>query len=135
MQLVVGAIIVDRLDAPSVVLAARRTRPAGRWEFPGGKVEPGEEPLSALTRELAEELGAAVRTGRELAPTGSRAWPLTDLLELRLWYAELADSEPTLSAAHQEIRWLPFAALDQLTWMDGDLAAVHSLMARHASAP
>ena len=45
------------------VLAARRTRPesaAGRWELPGGKVEPDEEPEAALRREVAEELGCTI---------------------------------------------------------------------------
>ena len=56
MLLVVGAAVVR----DGRVLACRRTAPpaaAGRWEFPGGKVEPGESPDAALVRELHEELG------------------------------------------------------------------------------
>ena len=56
---VVGAAIVR----DGRVLAARRTTPAsaaGRWEFPGGKVEPGETPDAALVREVAEELGCTI---------------------------------------------------------------------------
>jgi 8-oxo-dGTP diphosphatase len=59
-QVVVGAAIVR----DGRLLAARRTAPAsaaGRWEFPGGKVEPGERPEETLIRELAEELGIAVK--------------------------------------------------------------------------
>ena len=59
MKSVVGAAIFR----DGRVLAARRTAPpvtAGRWEFPGGKVEPGEQAEDALVREIAEELGCRV---------------------------------------------------------------------------
>ncbi|MFP4030852.1 MAG: (deoxy)nucleoside triphosphate pyrophosphohydrolase [Desulfococcaceae bacterium] len=52
------------------VLVARRApgfRHAGGWEFPGGKIEPGESPESCLARELAEEFGIAARVGRLVA--------------------------------------------------------------------
>ncbi|MFM7212080.1 MAG: NUDIX domain-containing protein, partial [Actinomycetota bacterium] len=56
-------------------LAARRTRPAwaaGRWEFPGGKVEPGETEQQALVREIREELGVEIEVVRRF----SGEWPL-----------------------------------------------------------
>ena len=65
-QVVVGAAIVR----DGRVLAARRTAPAsaaGRWEFPGGKVEPGRRAEAALVREIDEELGVRIGSTRWLA--------------------------------------------------------------------
>lgn len=71
-RLVVAAAVVDSLAAPSAMLCAARSYPpehAGRFELPGGKVEPGETPIRALARELAEELDLHVTLGAEVRPT------------------------------------------------------------------
>lgn len=119
----VGAVIVDRLGLPTRLLAARRTRPAalaGQWELPGGKVEPGEQPLDALHRELAEELGVRIRCGDELVPAAGTTWPLTPGLELRAWWCEVTHGEPRLSDAHDELRWLTADNLLDLPWLAPD---------------
>lgn len=123
VQLVVGAALVDRLDRPTRLLAARRTRPpalAGRWELPGGKVEPGETPQDALHRELAEELDVTVRLGAELLPTTGATWPLTAGLEMRVWWCELVAGQVAGSAVHDELRWLPATQLDDVAWLEPD---------------
>jgi 8-oxo-dGTP diphosphatase len=63
-KLVVAGVIAD--DRGCVLIAQRRADQALplQWEFPGGKVEPGEAPTAALARELAEELGITARVGR-----------------------------------------------------------------------
>ncbi|KQY56299.1 MULTISPECIES: (deoxy)nucleoside triphosphate pyrophosphohydrolase [unclassified Nocardioides] len=114
MKPVVGAAIVRH----GCVLAARRTSPpdaAGRWEFPGGKVEPGESPADALVREIAEELGCVVRV---------RSWldgvvPIGSTHELRVAVVDLVDGEPE-PTEHDALRWLTPEELDDVDWLQPD---------------
>ncbi len=128
--LVVAAAIVDDLRVPTRLLAARRCGPgplSGGWEFPGGKVEPGEHPVAALHRELAEELEVRVRLGAELPGPDGRAWPISASLELRLWFAELTEGTPSPTGSHDELRWLGRDQLDEVTWLPADLPIVDRL--------
>jgi 8-oxo-dGTP diphosphatase len=133
---VVAAVIVDDLDRPTRLLAARRSAPealAGRWEFPGGKVEPGEEQLDALRRELDEELGVRVALGAELPGPASGAWPITAKHRMRVWFARLQDGTPEPLEDHDELRWLTASELDDVPWLEGDVqivAALAQLLAR-----
>ncbi len=120
--LVVGAALVDDLARPSRVLAARRRHGslAGWWEFPGGKVEPGEEPTAALHRELAEELGLrSVQLGAELGEDG-RGWPLPNGSVLRVWWA-LTSEVLTPGPDHDAVRWLTAAEVLDVAWLPGDV--------------
>ncbi len=121
---------MDSITTPARVLAARRVEPralAGGWEFPGGKVEPGEDPLTALHRELAEELQIRVRLGAEFPPVGAGAWPIATGLEMRLWFAEVTAGTPIPTGSHDELRWLTAAELDHVTWLPADLAIIDRL--------
>jgi mutator protein MutT len=111
---VVGAAIVRH----GRVLATRRTRPvdaAGLWEFPGGKVEPGEEPAAAVVREVREELGCSVRVTGELA--GRQ--PIKERYTLQVLLAELVDGEP-VPHEHDAVRWLGPEELDEVAWLKPD---------------
>ncbi|MBO3735798.1 (deoxy)nucleoside triphosphate pyrophosphohydrolase [Glycomyces niveus] len=123
-KVVVGAAI----RAGDRVLAAARAYPpelAGLWEFPGGKVEPGETETEALVRECREELGVAIavgeRVGGDLATGGGRYL-------LRVYFAELTAGEPH-AKEHAELRWLGPAELDSVPWLPGNRPAVEALKA------
>jgi len=113
---VVAAAILDA--AGERVLAARRTAPpdaAGRWELPGGKVEPGETPEAALVREIGEELGCLVEV---------LAWlpgetPVGGTYVLRAATARLTAGEPR-PREHDAVRWLRADELDDLDWLEPD---------------
>jgi 8-oxo-dGTP diphosphatase len=79
-KLVVAGLVVD---GPRVLITRRRPdQPLGGfWEFPGGKIEPGEAPAAALARELDEELGAAVEIG-PIWDVLHHPYPAFDLLML-----------------------------------------------------
>lgn len=125
---VVGAALL-RTDDDGVrrVLASRRTEPprlAGLWEFAGGKVEPGEDDVTALRRELLEELDVEVQVGERLGadlPIGATA-------VLRVYLCRLVAGEPAL-IDHDEHRWLAAGELDDVPWIPVDLPLVEQLRA------
>ncbi len=111
---VVGAAIVR----DGRVLAARRTRPAaaaGRWELPGGKVEPGESAGDAVVREVGEELGCRIAVDGWLAGSS----PIGAGLVLTVARARLVAGEP-VPHEHDAVRWLAAAELDDVDWLDSD---------------
>jgi 8-oxo-dGTP diphosphatase len=123
-RLVVGAAVLR----DGAVLAARRTTPpeaAGRWEFPGGKVEPGEDPGPALVREVHEELGCTVEVVDWLdgeVPIGGRHL-------LRVAVARLVAGEPR-PVEHDRVRWLAPGELDGVDWLDPDRPFLPGLRTR-----
>lgn len=114
MKPVVGAAILR----DGRVLAARRTSPpeaAGRWEFPGGKLESGETPDAALAREITEELGCTI----EVRDWLDGAVPIRDTHELTVATAEITAGEPA-ATEHDLLRWLTPEELDDIDWLEPD---------------
>jgi len=122
-RIIVGAAIVEN----GLVLACARADPpevAGRWEFPGGKVEPGETEVEALIRECVEELGVqvdvGVRVGEDVPLAHGRAI-------LKVYLATLVDGARPQRLEHAELRWLSAAQLYDVDWLPADAPIVAAL--------
>jgi 8-oxo-dGTP diphosphatase len=113
---VVAAAVVERDGAFLLTLRAERTHLAGRWEFPGGKCEPGETLDECLRRELLEELGARVHVGREIFVV-THEYP-EKVVELHFFRCELVgDAHPRLG---QQMRWVLRDELRGLQFPEAD---------------
>ena len=126
---VVGAVIARDGE----ILCAQRGLTGslpGMWEFPGGKIEPGESPRAALEREIAEELECVVSVGEEVTTT-THEYDF-GIVTLTTFYCELLDGTPNLTE-HAQIVWLPPAELDTLDWAPADIPAVALIQADHAA--
>ena len=123
MVRVVAAVVLRN----GLVMAARRgpgVRMAGMWEFPGGKVESGEDDRTALARELMEELSIAVSVGECMGENVhiEERGPFC----LVAYRVQILSGEPVLSD-HDEIRWLRADELHTLDWAPADLPFVEAL--------
>lgn len=121
-------VVAAAIERDGRYLAARRTKPdwaAGRWEFPGGKVEPGESETAALVREIREELGVEISVGERVPGE----WPLHDDLVLHLYVATVTDGEPQPLDHHDALRWITPEEFDEVAWLESDVDAV-TILAR-----
>jgi 8-oxo-dGTP diphosphatase len=122
-RVVVGAAIVR----DGRLLAQCRARPvelAGRWELPGGQVEPGESEPAALHRECREELGALIAVAGRVGP--DVALSATSVLRIYRARLETASAEPR-PVEHAELRWVAAEELPALDWLDADRALLPAL--------
>jgi len=119
------------LERGSKVFLARRGPGGplgGKWEFPGGKVEPGEGDREALARELAEEFGASVTVGDLVTEEtfSHRGRPRL----LAAYHATLAEGSKLVPAEHVELRWVMPEELAGLDLVDSDRKLLPALLAR-----
>lgn len=90
-----------------------------KWEFPGGKVEPGETPMSAVVRELQEELAIAVERAEEIARY-QFTYPGKNPIELFFFRIDAFSGEPQNLIFH-DMRWTPAGDLHRMDFLEGDV--------------
>ncbi|WP_170299645.1 (deoxy)nucleoside triphosphate pyrophosphohydrolase [Boudabousia tangfeifanii] len=124
-QLVVAAAIVNDLERPTHLLCAQRAYPLelkGKWELPGGKVEPNEEPAVALRREIHEELDLEIELGPQIKAT----WDQIDEKTREAWhqiyaeggrYAQQVEGDFSANRPSDEGDWPLVADLRMRVWV------------------
>jgi len=126
MKRVVAALIVQ----DGKLLVCQRTRHQTmplKWEFPGGKIEEGEQPRDALRRELDEELGIEATIGDELARV-QHEYPNGGMVELRFYVVRKFSGELE-NRIFKDIQWAEPKDLPRFDFLEADLALVTDLAA------
>lgn len=96
----------------------------GMWEFPGGKIEPGESPQAALHREIAEELGISIDIGSRLC-TVEYDYPAFHLT-MHCYLCSIANGTVELRE-HLSARWLTASTLHDVAWLPADIEVIDNI--------
>lgn len=123
---VVAAIICDDMKEKNKIFATARGYGdlKGGWEFPGGKVEPGETSQQALIREIIEELDTEIKVG-ELIDTVKYDYP-TFHLSMDCFWAEVKAGHLELKEA-EAAKWLTKDQLDSIDWLPADILLIDQI--------
>lgn len=123
-EVTVVAAVIESDDAFLLTRRLQGTHLAGLWEFPGGKVDPGESHDAALRREVREELGVSCNVGA-LVQAVSHAYP-EKVVHLHFYRCRIEGTpQPMLG---QQMQWVPREGLAQLTFPDADRALIAQLV-------
>lgn len=123
---VVAAVICDNIKEKNKIFATARGygELKGGWEFPGGKVEPGETPQQALVREIMEELDTEIKVG-EWIDTIEFDYPTFHLSMDCFWCQLIRGDLELLEAA--EARWLTKETLKSVDWLPADSGLIEKI--------
>ena len=123
---VVAAIICNDMERKNKIFATARGYGdlKGGWEFPGGKVEPGETSQQALKREIMEELSTEIKVG-ELIDTIEYDYP-TFHLSMDCFWAEVISGQLELKEA-EAAKWLTKDQLESVAWLPADITLIDKI--------
>lgn len=124
VNVVAGIMENDQNEVLCALRSPQMTIP-NRWEFPGGKVEKGEDIFTALEREIKEELGCMIKA-EELFHEHTHEYD-TFIITLLCIKAKIIDGTP-MASEHSKLVWLKRENLDSLNWASADIPAVTALI-------
>ena len=127
-QVVAGIIVRREAVRGEEILICQRTKHQPlplKWEFPGGKIEPNEQPTEALYRELEEELGILAEIGPKLA-TIHHNYGNGAAVELHFYLVERFKGEIE-NRIFRDVRWAPRAELPTYDFLEADVALVQDI--------
>ncbi len=123
----VSAALILRDDRLLICQRTRHQTFPLQWEFPGGKIEPGEQPQDALVRELDEELGIRARVGDEVARL-RHTYPSGGIVELRFFLVREFAGELE-NRIFRDIRWVRRGELVHYDFLEADKKLVRDIAA------
>ena len=126
IRVVAAVIRAKNQDGNPMIFATQRGYGdlKGGWEFPGGKIEPGETPQEALRREIREELDTEIAVG-ELIDTIEYDYPLFHL-SMDCFWAEVIAGRLVLKEA-EDAKWLTVETMDSVKWLPADLGLIEKI--------
>jgi 8-oxo-dGTP diphosphatase len=121
---VVGAVIVNDRKEVLCALRSQQMSLPGLWEFPGGKIEEGEDPCAALVREIKEELFCDIEVGNLIADI-IHEYPAIKV-RLITYFAKVTAEVP-VATEHERLEWVSKGLLESLDWAPADIPTVKAL--------
>lgn len=121
---VVGAVIYNEQNEILCALRSPEMSLPNLWEFPGGKIEEGENPEESLVREIQEELECTIEVYEKIEEV-YHEYPNV-IVNLLTYKAKIIEGEPK-AKEHAELKWMPLQELRSLEWAPADIPTVEAL--------